>query len=402
MDLTFLNPVLHHPGPWASAYAASAGPGQDAAAQQELTAREIRNQLASQGAPEETQNVVYEELCTLAPEESGRAVFAAGGTNHLTVPLDSAPPKPEAQWGAVPHLAPLLERTGAEHSCLVAYIDRQGADFELRTPHRTKDLGHAEGEDWPLNRTASADPSEGHFQQAVENTWEQNAARTAEELTEAAGSTHPDVILLVGEDRQRTAVHDKLPVALRALTTQTDRGGRAAGARSRLLDEEISALLTEQEHQQAVGTLERFEAGRANGGGTVAAVEDIASLLEAAREHRVETLLLRPGGPDTNTEVWVGEEPDQLALRRTDTRYLGEPEPAPARADDALLRAVAATGGTAIVLNTPYAEPDLADSGNGEPGAEGAAESAATDHDVPVGGLGAVLRWSNAAPAATG
>lgn len=399
MDLTFLNPVLHHPGPWASAYAASAGPGQDAAAQQELTAREVRNQLASQGAPEETRNVVYEELCALAPEESGRAVFAAGGTTHLMVSLHSAPPRPEAQWGALPHLAPLLERTGAEHTCLVAYIDRKGADFELRTPYRSKDLGHAEGQDWPLHQTASGDPSEIHFQQAVENTWEHNAARTAEELAEVAASTRPDVVLLVGEDRQRTAVHDKLPVALRALTTQTDRGGRAAGARSRLLDDEISALLSDQEHQEAVGTLERFEAGRANGGGAAVAVEDIASLLEAAREHRVETLLLRPGGPDTNTEVWVGEEPDQLALRRTDTKYLGEPEPAPARADDALLRAVAATGGTAIVLNTPYADPDATLAGNGDSDAEGATEPGAPDHDVPVGGLGAVLRWSNAAAA---
>lgn len=384
MDLAFLNPVLSHPGPWASGFVASAGPGQDAADAQELTARDVLGQLEQLGADEATRTAVYEELLRLAPDEPGRAVFAAGGEVRLTMPLRTAPPKPSAEWGAVPHLAPLLEHTGEDHRCLVAYVDRQGADFELRSPGHAESVGRMEGQDWPITRTPTSDPSEGHFHEAVENTWEQNAAEIAEQLARYVRETEADMILLVGEDRQRAAVHDKLPLALQPLTTQTDRGGRAAGAATQLLDEEIEELLAEHRRRQGVEALERFMAGRSpNTAEGVSAVEDVPGLLAAAREHRVQTLLLRPGGPDTNTEVWVGEEPDQLAMRRSETRYLGEPEPASARADDALLRAVAATGGTAVVLT----EDDVRD-------VDG------TGQDVPVGGLGAVLRWSHEEPAA--
>ncbi|MBU7597427.1 hypothetical protein JGS22_007220 [Streptomyces sp. P38-E01] len=392
MELAFLSPVLHHPGPWASAYVAGAGAGPDSADQQELAAREVRHQLSRQGADERTQEAVYEELRTPVPEEEGRAVFAADGEVRLATPLRAAPPLPEAQWSPLPHLSPLVEHLGEERRCLVAYVDREGADFELRSAEGSEELGQAQGLDWPLSRTSSGDPSESHFQEAVENTWEKNAATVADRLTRVAARTHPDAVLLVGEDRQRAAVLDKLPVALRPLTTQTDRGGRAAGSGTDLLEEEIAELLAEQEHRHGARVLERFRVGRARGANTAeAAVEDVASLLEAAREHRIETLLLRPGGPDTNTEVWVGEEPDQIALRRSETKYLGDPEPSSARADDALLRAVAATGGTAVVVDEP--RPDSEVSPEGEPVAQ------AVDEEVPVGGIGAVLRWSQPEPA---
>jgi hypothetical protein len=61
----------------------------------------------------------------------------------------------------------------------------------------------------------------------------------------------------------------------------------------------------------------------------------------------------------------------QGAVRRADTRYLGDPHPVPARADDALLRSAVATGAEVVRIPGP---------------AEGG-------DDLPVGGLGALLRW---------
>ncbi|MGY3205924.1 hypothetical protein [Streptomyces sp. TE5632] len=102
------------------------------------------------------------------------------------------------------------------------------------------------------------------------------------------------------------------------------------------------------------------------------AVEGVPALVEAAREHRVDTLLIRPDGPELGRETWVGDEPDQLAVRRTDARSLGEGAPIPVRADDALLRSAAVTA--ADVLIVPLSDED--------------------GPDVPAGGLGAPLRWT--------
>ncbi|MBB1243941.1 hypothetical protein GL263_10285 [Streptomyces durbertensis] len=373
MDLAFLNPVLNEAGPWASVYMAGAAPGPGAESQQELTAREARSRLSSQGADDATCEAVFATLREPWPEHPGLAVFAKEGEVRLTVPLREPPPLPETQWTPVPHLTPLMERIAEPHTCLVAYIDKQGADFELRRAGGVgESAGGVTGRDWPLTRTPTVDWSERRFQLSVENTWEQNAAEIAAGVAQTAEETGANVVLLVGDPRQRRSVHDKLPTALNASVVETRHGGRAEGSQSRLLDEEIEELIADQRHRDNAEALERFRRGRAERNGGVTAVEGVPALVEAAREHRVATLLLRPGGSDLQREVWIGQNPDQVAVRRTDARYLGEPEPSSARADDALLRSVAATGGDVVVLT----------------------EDEAGTEDVPVGGLGAVLRWA--------
>ncbi|GHI29725.1 hypothetical protein Sdagh_14550 [Streptomyces daghestanicus] len=98
------------------------------------------------------------------------------------------------------------------------------------------------------------------------------------------------------------------------------------------------------------------------------------ALVEAAREHRIDELLVIPDGPDTHREVWIGEDADQLAVRRTELKTLGEQNSWAARADDALLRSAVMTGAPAISVLP--ALPDTEDR-----------------QDTPVGGLGALLRW---------
>ena len=102
------------------------------------------------------------------------------------------------------------------------------------------------------------------------------------------------------------------------------------------------------------------------GEGRAGAAEGVPALVEAAREHRIDELLIRTDGPDAHREVWIGEDPDQLAVRRTDLKVLGEQHSWPARADDALIRSAVATDAPALSV---------------------------AEREVPVGGLGALLRW---------
>ncbi|MEF9907967.1 hypothetical protein [Streptomyces sp. P9-A2] len=106
--------------------------------------------------------------------------------------------------------------------------------------------------------------------------------------------------------------------------------------------------------------LDRFRAGRAGADRPTDAVEGVPALVGAAREHRVDTLLVRPDGPDPAREAGVGGDPDQVAVRRSDAQTLDEGDPACVRADDALLRAAAAAT-AADVLIVPPSDGDGAD-----------------------------------------
>ncbi|MFF7652957.1 Vms1/Ankzf1 family peptidyl-tRNA hydrolase [Streptomyces sp. NPDC007983] len=382
MRLGFLNPLFERPGPWATVYVDTSHPDQSAAEEHERSAREACRRLEQQGADARTCRAVYDELMTVTPatEPVGRAVFASRGEVVLDPSL-TAPPQgaPHACWSALPHVGPLMELAGDDPSCLVAYIDRTGADFELRGARGERDVGQVTGQQWPVHRTASADWSERHFQLRTENTWEHNAGLIADELRARQEETQADLVLLVGDARERRAVHDRLPEQLRSRAAESAHGGRAAGSASpgthaaRLLDRDVDEVRARHVHDHTEEAMERFQAGRVPADGRVTAAEGVPALVDAAREHRIGTLLIRPDGTDLYREVWAGAEPDQVAMRRTDLQYLGDGRPVAVRADDALIRSAAATG--AEVLTVPP--------GSGGEEANGA----------PVGGLGALLRW---------
>ncbi|WP_033320247.1 Vms1/Ankzf1 family peptidyl-tRNA hydrolase [Streptomyces yerevanensis] len=373
MDLAFLRPLYEHPGPWASVYFGTSQHTESTPHERSLTAQAASRQLADQGADEATCQAVRSALEELrhSTEPHGRALFATGGEVVLDPALATPPPGGlSVTWSALPHTAPLLDLLGEDPVCVVAYVDRRGADFELRSALGSREAGSVTGRQWPLHRTSTVDWSERHFQLRVENTWEHNAAEIADALAVCQEETRADLLILVGNDRERRAVRERLPQRLQDRTMEAPHG-----AESRLLDEDVERIRAEHVRRRAAEDLERFMAARApDADGNVGAVEGVPAVIEAAREHRIDELLIIPEGPDTHREVWVGEAPDQLAVRRTDTKTLGEPRPWSARADDALLRSVIASGAPALSLSpaVPEAGPQTA----------------------PVGGLGALLRWT--------
>ncbi|SDJ44423.1 Vms1/Ankzf1 family peptidyl-tRNA hydrolase [Streptomyces indicus] len=369
MDLAFLNPLCARPGPWASVYADTSRHTESTANDRRLEAQAAVRSLMAQGADEATCRAVQSAVEGLGDDRSfpGRAFFATEGEVVLDPPLLTAPPGDQACWGTLPRIAPLVELNSGELVCLVAYIDRKGADFELRGPDGARFTDGVTGHAWPLHRTPTGDWSERHFQNKVENTWQQNAALTAEAIAAHQQETRADVVILVGGERERRAVYEQLPQQVGARTVESPHGGRAAGADTRLLDEDVRGTMAAFEHRRVAEDLERFEAARHADGERRTAAEGVPGLVEAAREHRIAELLVQPEGADLHRTVWVGPDPDQLAVRRSDLPYLGERHPEPARADDALLRSAAATGAEALAV---------------------------PPQGAPAGGLGALLRWA--------
>ncbi|MFI2436998.1 Vms1/Ankzf1 family peptidyl-tRNA hydrolase [Streptomyces sp. NPDC018693] len=371
MDLAFLHPLYEHSGPWASVYVDLSQHAEDTPHARELMAVAVARDLSAQGADEATCTAVREAVHGMrhATDPHGRALFARAGEIVLDPPLARRPPGgTTAHWAPLPHVAPLLELAGEDPVCVVAYVDRKGADFELRSGVEGREIGGVEGRQWPVHRTSTVDWSERHFQLRVENTWEHNAAEIADALAVCQEETQADLLILVGDDRERRAVHERLPQRLHDRVVEAEHG-----TGSRLLDEEVRRARAEHVRLRAQEDLERFLAARTpDGEGRTSAVEGVPALVEAAREHRIDELLIRLDGPDTHREVWIGDEPDQLAVRRTELKALGEQNAWSARADDALIRAAVETNAPAISV-----APALPDAGE----------------DTPAGGLGALLRW---------
>ncbi|MDG4863162.1 Vms1/Ankzf1 family peptidyl-tRNA hydrolase, partial [Streptomyces sp. T-3] len=227
MELAFLNPLFERPGPWASVYVDTSEHSGSAPDERSLDALSVFRDLTAQGADEPTCQTVYTALEELrhSPEPVGRALFAAGGEVVLDPPLSRPPDSsPLVHWGALPHVAPLLRLADPAPVCLVAYVDRRGADFEVRGAHGARPAGEVVGRQWPLHKASTGDWSERNFRTKAENSWEHNAADIATALVACAEETRADVIVLVGGARERRAVHERLLPHLQARTVESEHG----------------------------------------------------------------------------------------------------------------------------------------------------------------------------------
>ncbi|MFJ6211762.1 hypothetical protein ACIQGZ_00190 [Streptomyces sp. NPDC092296] len=381
METGFLRPLLDHHGPWASVYLDTSRETADAAKLQQLRVRAVAESLLAQGADDRTRQAVLDRLTEEAVSRApaGRAVFAAHGEVVLDLPLDVSPTAVETAWSALPHIAPLVGLLDDDPLCLVAYVDRGGADLELRHPRGNRSLGSVDGRDFQArgHRTVPADRAEWHYRNRVEEQRKRVAGQVDGELARRFAQSGAELLVLCGDPKDQRAVHQRLPEPLRAATIQVDGGSRGAGASKRLLDQEIIAACEQYTGQRLTEALSRFHAGRGRPGEHGAlgpdsapggAAEGVPAVVDAARSRQVAALLLAEQGAYGRQPVWVGPEPDQVAVQRGQVRAMGVPDPVSVPAGDALLRCAAAADAEVLLV------PD------GVPG--------------PAGGLGAVLRWS--------
>ncbi|MEU3727737.1 hypothetical protein, partial [Streptomyces sp. NPDC031705] len=381
MELGFLKPLFARTGPWASVYVETTRATEDAQRIQALRERAVASQLIDADADAYTVRAVVDRLAGEPPAGAppGRALFASGAEVVLDVPLARAPATTEATWSVLPHIAPLAALRGEEPGCLVAHIDRTGADLELRDSLRREAVGEAQGREREGrgHRSVPGDRYEWHYRNKVENTWNETAGVIAAELARQWPGSGADLVVLSGDPRERRAVLSRLPEQMRAVTVEIDSGGRSPGASHDALDREIARVREGFARGRLESALERFRRGRGRPGehrestvdtGPGQAAEGMPAVVDAVRSHQVATLLLGPEGSDAAREVWIGPGVDEVAVQRGQAQAMGVDRPVLARADDALLRSAAAAGCEVLVVPA------------GMPG--------------PAGGLGAVLRWT--------
>jgi hypothetical protein len=287
------------------------------------------------------------------PGEHGRVLVGADGEMLLAATLPRAPVRSQARWAPLPHLMPFLAQQGPRIAHVVVVADHSGADISAASAAMTAaalraEPEHVEGSHaHPLHKTASADWSERHFHQYVENNWAANAKEVAGAVARLAAQVDAGLIVVAGEQQARGLLRDDLPGVLPSSVEVVDvsEGSRDSGPEHGDLLDAVHGVLLRRDLREREKTLERLR--EAQGHGLV--VEGIDPVLGALQRAQVDTLVV-VDEPTSRVHAWVGPEATQLARDAEDLQGLGVDTPQPDRLDAAMLRALAGTSGSLLTV----------------------------------------------------
>lgn len=350
MDLRFLVPLATRPGPYASVYLDLSHATEDADHQIALRWRALAEALAEQGCDDKTIAALGDAVTGGPPVvgTAGRVLVASEGTVVLDRMLPAPPRREIARLAPLPHLAPLLAQAPATVPHLTVVADRLGADVtaygESATPVAEDEIT---GTDHHVHKVPGGGWAHRRYQQRVEETWERNARQVVDRIDELVREIGAELVVLGGEVRARAALTDALPERLRAITVQTDTGGRADGAAVEPFTAEVHRLVRQRTLERHADVIADYATELAHGG---RAAEGLAAVLRALRQAAVDTLLL-VDDPSSDATLWIGPDPIQLATDPAELRALGVDEPEQDRVDAAVVRALVATGASLVVLD---------------------------------------------------
>jgi len=393
MKLDSLKPLLHHDGPLTTV-CLDVTRGDESSGDREVRNRwnGMRRSLEQAGAPAESIAVIEEVVLrpTHVAGPQGRYVVAAQGRVLWDQVLPEPPVRDEAFHDGAPSLVPAVAALDEAVRYLLVEVDRLGADLRWSgVAERAEDGGegaepdrghgrveHVEGGHDVLHKFGGGGWSHRRFQARVQDSWERNAEAVAAELDKVVAEQRPELVLITGDVRALPLVRAAVGHAVAELLVEVPGGSRADGVKGDVFAQRVGDILEQYRARRREAVVERLRESLGRGEGAVTSLDD---LVEVLRKGQVaELVVLRTAGGASvarlnERRLWTGPEPLQLGTRRADLAALGVPDGAARelRADVAVLRAVVAQD-----AGFTYAE-------------EGSVDL--------VDGVGALLRWSDAA-----
>src|SRR3954471_14228704 len=324
MDVSFLEPVVSSPGPFATVCADVTHTTENADTELDLRVRAVTEKLTEQGAPSEVVEAVRARL--LEGNEGGAAgtlkgralVVASDGSVVLDSALVDAPSREVAEWSPQPDLLPVLRQVPGRIPHIVVVTDRVGADITYIGAS-----GEAEGEEtvdgdgFQIRKVQVGGWAHHRFQHNAENKWVHNVAGVASQITSMARRLSPRFVLVAGDVRARQILTDRASDVWSDLVVSMDEGGRAAGADREPVERRAAEVAAEHEPRQCAEVLEQVEAASAHG----LSVTGTAATVEALRKGQVETLVLTDEPGDET--LLVGGSPLELGVDQHDMDALG-------------------------------------------------------------------------------
>ncbi len=381
MKLDSLKPLLHHDGPLTTVCLdVTRG---DEAGDRELRARwnGLRRELERKGAPSGTLDAIEEVVLrpTHVPGNHGRYVVASGERILFDRVLADAPVRDEAFHDGSPSLLPAVRAADEAVRYLLVEIDRQGADLswsgtESHAPET--ELDQVDGGHDVLHKVRAGGWSHRRMQTRVEDSWERNAEAVAAELERAVNEHRPELVMVTGDVRAVALLRDAVGHATAELLVEVPGGSRADGVNEGAFAAKLAEVLEAFRARRREAVVDRIREALGRGEGAVTELGDVVDVLRRGQVD--ELVILRNAAGDSvahlnERSLWVGPDPMQVATTKADLAALGvaDRDAQQLRADIAVLRtALAQDAGLTFALEGSI---DLVD------------------------GLGALLRWTDAA-----
>lgn len=334
--------LFEAPGPFVTVYLATEPAVEQAAQQSELRWKTLRKQLEAEDAPEAALDAV-DPLVRDAHHRGRTLAVVANGSGRLRVSHEPEPPNrdfgrvanlpsvgPLLEWAqsAVPHLAVLADRAGADIVCFT-----RGDDGEVTT------AGQPTGDDPDLRKAQPGGWSQRRYQNRAENLWEHNARDVADRVASLVDQTGARLVVVAGDVRALEKLRQFLPERVGALIREVD-GARSAGTGVEEIADDIVKLVATTAAEDSVALLRMFKQER---GQKDLAVEGVGPTLAALAAARVDTLLVHDDPDDTRT-AWFGPGAGMVATEAQTLRDMGVDGAHEGRLVDVAIRAALGTG----------------------------------------------------------
>ena len=334
--------LFESPGPFVTVYLAIEPAVAQAAQQSELRWKSLRKELEAAGAPDGALEAV--DPLVAEAHRWGRTLAAVcNRTGALLVRHEPEPPSRDlGRVANLPSVGPLLEWTQAAVPHLAVLADRAGADlitFARGDDGDVTTVGQPTGDDPNLRKTQPGGWSQRRYQTRAENLWEQNAKEVADQVTSLVDETGARLVVTAGDVRALEKLRQFLPERVAALVREVD-GARSAGSGVDEIADDIVKLVASVSAEDSVALLRQFRQER---GQNDLAVEGIGPTLAALAESRVDTLLVHDDPDDTRT-AWFGPAPGMVATEAQTLRDMGADDVQEGRLVDVAIRAAFGTG----------------------------------------------------------
>ena len=381
--------VFQADGPFTSLYMDTEGDVEQAAELVALRWKNLRGSMLAAGVPEATVAAIDPLVEGSHMAGATLAVIAAVDGPRFVANLPDPPPRETLlRHGALPDVLPLLAAAQAAVPHVAVLTDRTGADMAARgVADEEARAERVEGRVTPhLHKPQAGGWSQPRFHHRAEAIWESNASEVADALARLVDQVRPRFVAAAGDVRALQLLREQAPKRVRELLTVV--GGEHGSLEAVFAEADKLVAATVEADGRAV--LERFaeELGQAAAGGEAGglAVQGAAATLDALGRGQVATLLLTGLFLDDQRTAWFGPAPTDVAADRDALAGLGVPGPVEGRLVDVAVRAALGTGAEVRVL-------DPADETRPAAGRGATHDAPAPPEHAPRDGLGALLRF---------
>lgn len=250
------------------------------AAQKSLTQwKNLRRELADEGAPESALALVDPEVADSHLRGETLAIITDASRvlvhDHLREPFVYG----RGQWAGTADLLPLLKERQERVAHIVVWADHAHADITAWTDGGARIHDEA-GNGLPQKKENPGGWSQSRYQRRVEGQWTENAQDAVRHITELAEDIGARIIVIGGEVGARSLIHNEMP---------TTWGDKTVVIESR--DEsEVRAAVNTVIASDTVALLEKFKEER---GQNDRAADGIRATVDAINRAAVDVLLVR-------------------------------------------------------------------------------------------------------------